>query len=130
MFEPKRQHPLWMIILFVNRFKPFVLPFIFIFILNSNYLHSIIIYDRNLMLLFIIYNIIISRFEWRNFTYFVTNNNIEISDGKLKAKKRNNTVNKIQSIQEDKTLLHRMFSLTSLTIVTGTTGDKDRKSVV
>src|SRR5699024_5241520 len=33
------------------------------------------------------------------------------------------TLNKIQSIQEDKTLIHRMFGLTSLTIVTGTTGD-------
>src|SRR5690625_3752233 len=123
MFEPKRQHPLWMIILFVNRFKPFVLPFIFIFILNSNSLQSIIIYAGSLILLFTVYNIIISIFEWRNFTYFVTNNNIEISDGKLIAKKRYITLNKIQSIQEDKTLLHRMFGLTSLTIVTGTTGD-------
>src|SRR5699024_7731180 len=87
MFESKRQHPLWMIILFVNRFKPFVLPFIFIFILNSNSLQSIIIYAGSLILLFTVYNIIISIFEWRNFTYFVTNNNIEISDGKLIAKK-------------------------------------------
>src|SRR5699024_6961534 len=83
----------------------------------------IIIYAGSLILLFTVYNIIISIFEWRNFTYFVTNNNIEISDGKLIAKKRYITLNKIQSIQEDKTLLHRMFGLTSLTIVTGTTGD-------
>src|SRR5699024_10729014 len=64
-----------------------------------------------------------SIFEWRNFTYFVSNNNIEISDGRFIAKKRYITLNKIQSIQEDKTLIHRMFGLTSLTIVTGTTGD-------
>src|SRR5690625_6255856 len=41
----------------------------------------------------------------------------------FRSKKRYITLNKIQSIQEDKTLLHRMFGLTSLTIVTGTTGD-------
>src|SRR5699024_716350 len=109
MFEPKRQHPLWMIILFVNRFKPFVLPFIFIFILNSNSLQSIIIYAGSLILLFTVYNIIISIFEWRNFTYFVTNNNIEISDGKLIVKKRYITLNKIQSIQEDDEELNELL---------------------
>src|SRR5699024_870045 len=112
-----------MIILFVNRFKPFVLLFIFIFILNSNSLHSIIIYVGCFILLFTVYNILISIFDWRTFTFFFTINNIVISDGNFVAKKRYITLNKIQSIQEDKTLLHRMFGLTSLTIVTGTTGD-------
>src|SRR5690625_6281279 len=117
MFEPKRQHPLWMIILFVNLFKHFVLYFIFMFILNSNSLQSIIIYAGSLILLFTVYNIIISIFEWRNFTYFVTNNNIEISDGKLIAKKRYITLNKIQIIQEKITLLHRKFDITFFIII-------------
>src|SRR5699024_2953568 len=97
------------------------LPFIFIFILNSNSLHSIIIYAGSLILLFTVYNILISIFECHNFTYFVTNNNIEISDGTLIAKQIYITLNKYIIIQQDKTLLHRMFSITSLTIVTGTT---------
>src|SRR5690625_7683897 len=96
MFEPKRQHPLWMIILFVNRFKPFVLPFIFIFILNSNSLQSIIIYAGSLILLFTVYNIIISIFEWRNFLYFVTNYNIEMSDGCLFCKESNYIIYRIE----------------------------------
>jgi len=123
MIEPKRQHPLWMIILFVNRFKPIFLPFVFIFIFNIDSLKSIIIYAVSFLILFILYNTTVSIFEWRNFTYFVANNNIEISDGRFIAKKRYITLNKIQSIQENKTLLHRMFGLTSLTITTGTTGD-------
>lgn len=123
MFKPKRQHPLWMIILFVNRLRPFIIPFIFIFIINANSLKSVIIYAGSLVILFVVYNTVVSIFEWRNFTYFVSNNNIEISDGRFIAKKRYITLNKIQSIQEDKTLIHRMFGLTSLTIITGTTGD-------
>lgn len=123
MIEPKRQQPLWMIILFVNRFKPIFLPFVFIFIFNIDSLKSIIIYAGSFLILFILYNTTVSIFEWRNFTYFVANNNIEISDGRFIAKKRYITLNKIQSIQENKTLLHRMFGLTSLTITTGTTGD-------
>ncbi len=123
MFKPKRQHPLWMIILFVNRLKPFIIPFVFIFILNASSLKSVIMYAGSLVILFVVYNTTVSIFEWRNFTYLVANNNIEISDGRFIAKKRYITLNRIQSIQEDKTLLHRMFGLTSLTIVTGTTGD-------
>lgn len=123
MLEPKKQHPLLMIILFFNRLKPFIIPFVFIFIINFNSLKSVIIYGGSLVILFILYNTTVSIFEWRNFTYLVANNNIEISDGRFIAKKRYITLNKIQSIQEDKSLLHRMFGLTSLTIVTGSTGD-------
>lgn len=123
MFEPKRQHPLLMIILFVNRLKPFIIPFVFIFIINFSSLKSFIIYGGSLVILFILYNTTVSIFEWRNFSYLVANNNIEISDGKFIAKKRYITLNKIQSIQEDKSLLHRMFGLTSFTIVTGSIGD-------
>src|SRR5699024_6679305 len=110
-------------ILFVNRLRPFIIPFIFIFIINVNSLKSFIIYAGSLVILFVVYNTVVSIFEWRNFTYFVSNNNIEISDGRFIAKKRYITLNKIQSIQEDKKLLHRMFGLTSLNIVTGTTVD-------
>lgn len=98
MFEPKRQHPLLMIILFVNRLKPFIIPFVFIFIINFSSLKSFIIYGGSLVILFILYNTTVSIFEWRNFSYLVANNNIEISDGKFIAKKRYITLNKIQSI--------------------------------
>lgn len=123
MIKPKRQEPLWMIILFVNRLKPFIIPLVFIFIVNFNSLQSMIIYAGSFLILFVVINAVVSIFEWRNFTYLVANNNIEISDGRFIAKKRYITLNKIQSVQEDRTLLHRMFGLTSLTITTGTSGD-------
>lgn len=123
MIKPKRQEPLWMIILFVNRLKPFIIPLTFIFIINFKSLESIIIYAGSFLILFVLINATVSIFEWRNFTYLVANNNIEISDGRFIAKKRYITLNKIQSVQEDRSLLHRMFGLTSLTITTGTSGD-------
>lgn len=123
MDQPKRQHPLWMIFLSVQHIKNVIFPLVAIVFINGSSIKSVIIYGGGFLLIFTIYAVVSAIFEWKNFTYYVKDNNLEISDGRFISKKRYITLNKIQSIQEDKTLLHRIFGLASLTIVTGTSGD-------
>lgn len=122
--SPKRQHPLWMFTRFIEVITQFILPFFFIILVSP--IHVDFPWVKYAVLLFVVFfffRLFIIYFEWKNYTYLVTDTNLIINDGRLVSKKRYIPLNRIQSVQQTTPFIQKLIDLTSLNIVTGTSGE-------
>src|SRR5690625_487746 len=119
----KRQHPLWIVLKIVSSIREVIIPIIYFFIINMKNESTFIKYGSIALIIYMIFRVITILLEWKNNTYLFTNKNLELIEGRLISKKRYISLNRIQSVQQHTSFLHRLFGLTSLNITTGTTGD-------
>lgn len=119
----KRQHPLWIILKIVSSIREVIIPIIYFFIINMKNESTFIKYGSIALIIYMIFRVITILLEWKNNTYLFTDKNLELIEGRLISKKRYISLNRIQSVQQHTSFLHRLFGLTSLNITTGTTGD-------
>ncbi len=120
----KRQHPLWMFTRFIQVITQSILPFFFVIIVSPMH-HEFpwIKYAVLLFVAFFFFRLFVIYFEWKNYTYLVTDTNLIINDGRLVSKKRYIPLNRIQSVQQTTPFIQKLIDLTTLNIVTGTSGE-------
>lgn len=122
--SPKRQHPLWMFTRFIEVITQFIVPFFFIIIISPMHVEfPWIKYAVLLFVVFFFFRLFVIYFEWKNYTYLVTDTNLIINDGRLVSKKRYIPLNRIQSVQQTTPFIQKLIDLTTLNIVTGTSGE-------
>lgn len=119
----KRQHPLWIIYKLGLSIKEVIAPVIIFFVINLKNEALWVKLGSIALIIYILYRMIAIMFEWKNHTYLFTNKNIEVFEGRFIAKKRYVALNRIQSYQQHTSFFHRLFHLTSLSIITGTSSD-------
>lgn len=119
----KRQHPLWIIFEMGMSIREVIFPVLIFFIFNARNEALWVKLGSIALILYIIYRIVAIIFQWKNHTYLFTDNNIEVVEGRFVVNKRYIALNRIQSYQQHTSFFHRLFKLTSLTILTGSSAD-------
>lgn len=117
---PRRQHPLLILYKIILSIKEFIFPIIFIFIFQAGSDSTFIKYGSLAIIAYIIYRAIVSVFIWKNTNYLFTDKNIEITEGRFVSKKRVFALDRIQSYNQHTSFFHKLFKLTSFTMVMGT----------
>ena len=113
----RRQHPLWMIYALALSVKDIIVPLILYFIINDGDASSFVKIVSILLIAYILYKVMTIPFQWKNNTYLFTDSHIEVQTGRLIAHKRYVQLDKIQSYQQHASFFHRLFRLTSLSII-------------
>ncbi|MEI3607005.1 PH domain-containing protein [Pseudogracilibacillus sp. SE30717A] len=119
----KRQHPLWMLYQIGVSVKEVIVPILIFFVFNIRNEALWVKLGSIALILYIIFRIITIIFQWKNHTYLFTDNNVEVKEGRFVSNKRYIALNRIQSHQQQTSVLHRLFGLTSLSLITGTSSD-------
>lgn len=119
--EPKRQHPLNILFNIIKSIREIIVPIVIFIVLNLNDFSSItMLFGLAALIIYLIYRLIVNIFIWKNNTYLFTEDNIELVEGRFISNKRTVALHRIQSYQQQTTFFHKLFRLTSFTIVTGT----------
>lgn len=118
--KPRRQHPLLILYKIILSIKEFIIPILFIFVFQFGSDSNFIKYGSLALILYIVYRAIVSVFIWKNTKYLFTDKNIEITEGKFVSKKRVFALDRIQSHNQHTTFFHKLFKLTSFTMIMGT----------
>lgn len=118
--KPRRQHPLLILYKIILSIKEFILPILFIFVFQFGSDSNFIKYGSLAIIVYLIYQAIVSIFVWKNTKYLFTDKNIEIAEGKFVSKKRVFALDRIQSYNQHTSFIHKIFKLTSFTMVMGT----------
>lgn len=113
----QRQHPLWMIYALALSVKDIIVPLILYFIINDGDASPFGKVVSILLIAYILYKVMTIPFQWKNNTYLFTDSHIEVQTGKLITHKRYVQLDKIQSYQQHASFFHRLFRLTSLSII-------------
>lgn len=121
--KPRRLHPLWILFSIIHLIKEFIFPIVIILVLNARSDSIIMTIGRYGVSIFLVYRIISILFEWWNFTYTLSNDELKIKEGRFVRQKRFIPLERIQGVQQDTPVLHRMFRLTSLTIDTAASAE-------
>ncbi|WP_406621375.1 PH domain-containing protein [Bacillus atrophaeus] len=131
MSEPKRLHPAAMILnlfhIIVQTIKNIILPFFFVFVVNSN--HAIRFYGGIVLGILFIWLIAASIIKWRKFTYRIEADEVRIEEGLFFTKKRYISMERIQSMNTSAGLIQQIFKLVKLQIETAG-GGKDAEAVL
>lgn len=117
LMNKRRQHPLWMIYALALSVKDIIVPLILYFIINDGNASPFGKIVSILLIAYILYKVMTIPFQWKNNTYLFTDSHIEVQTGRLVAHKRYVQLNKIQSYQQHASFFHRLFRLTSLSII-------------
>lgn len=123
MQKRKRQHPLWILYEIGLSLKEVIFPIIIVFVFNFRNEALWVQLGSIALILYIVYRMIAIIFQWKNNTYLFTDKNIEVFEGRFVARKRYVALNRIQSYQQHTSFFHRLFRLTSISIITGTSSD-------
>ena len=115
--DKRRQHPLWMIYALALSVKDIIVPLILYFIINDGGASPFGKIVSILLIAYILYKLITIPLQWKNNTYLFTDTHIEVQTGRLLANKRYVQLDKVQSYQEHASFFHRLFRLTSLSII-------------
>ena len=120
MFEPKRIHPVGMILSFVNMIKSYIIPAIIFFFVSSNESFNLyIIIGGCLLILFVV---VTSILEWWKFTYIIEDGELRIEHGIFVKKKRYIPIERIQTINVSAGVIQQIFRLVKLQIETAGSG--------
>ncbi|MBU7596020.1 PH domain-containing protein [Metabacillus halosaccharovorans] len=120
MFEPKRIHPVGMILSFVNMIKSYIIPAIIFFFVSSNESFNLyIIIGGCLLILFVV---VTSILEWWKFTYIIEDGELRIEHGIFVKKKRYIPIERIQTINISAGVIQQIFRLVKLQIETAGSG--------
>ena len=119
----KRQHPLWILYQIGVSVKEVIVPVLIFFVFNYRNEVLWVQLGSIVLILYIIFRIVTIIFQWKNHTYLFTDNNVEVKEGRFVSHKRYVSLHRIQSHQQQTTFFHRLFGLTSLSLITGTSSD-------
>lgn len=122
MSKEKRLHPFFIIYGIWKLIKENFIPIILLYIVNAG-TESLLI--RTLQILFLIYflgRIIYLNLKWITLRYSVFDETIQIKTGVFKKTEKIIPFDKIQNIHKQKTILHKLFGCTTLTLETGLAG--------
>lgn len=118
--KPRRQHPLLILYKIILSIKEFIFPIILIFVFQFGSESTFIKYGSLAIIAYIIYRAIVSVFIWKYTKYLFTDKNVEIAEGRFISKKRVFALDRIQSYNQHTTFFHKLFKLTSFTMIMGT----------
>lgn len=120
MFEPKRIHPVGMILSFVKMIKSYIIPAIIFFFVSSNESFNVyVIVGGSLLILLVVLTSIL---EWWKFTYLIKDGELRIEHGVFVKKKRYIPIERIQTINTSAGIIQQIFRLVKLQIETAGSG--------
>lgn len=120
MFEPKRIHPVGMILSFVKTIKSYIIPAIIFFFVSSNESFNVyVIIGGSLLILLVV---VTSILEWWKFTYLIKDGELRIEHGVFVKKKRYIPIERIQTINTSAGIIQQIFRLVKLQIETAGSG--------
>lgn len=131
MSEPKRLHPAAMILNLIsgviNIVKQIVIPFAFIFFVNSNAM----IQFFALLGLGVLFLVVVgfSVLQWRKFTYRIEEDELRIEEGLIRKKRRYIPIERIQSVNTSEGIIQQIFKLVKLQVETAGGGKESEVSL-
>lgn len=131
MSEPKRMHPAAMILNLIsgviNIVKQIVIPFAFIFFVNSNAVIQFVAL-MGLIVLFLAV-VFFSIVKWRKFTYRIEDDELRIEEGLINKKRRYIPIERIQSVNTSEGIIQQLFKLVKLQVETAGGGKESEVSL-
>jgi len=131
MSEPKRLHPAAVILnlshTIIQTIKNIILPFFFVYIVNSN--HTVRFYGAIALGVLFIWLVAASIIEWRRFTYRIEDDEFRIEEGLFVTKKRYISIDRIQTMNTSAGVVQQIFKLVKLQIETAG-GGKEAEAVL
>ncbi|MGG3623614.1 PH domain-containing protein [Bacillus gobiensis] len=131
MSEPKRMHPAAMILNLIsgviNIVKQIVIPFAFIFFVNSNAMIQFFALLGLAVLLIVV--IVFSVLQWRKFTYRIEEDELRIEEGLIRKKRRYIPIERIQSVNTSEGIIQQLFKLVKLQVETAGGGKESEVSL-
>jgi putative membrane protein len=122
MFEPKRIHPVGVILSFLKIIKSYIIPvFLFFFLGNHDRFEIYFILGAILLVVFIV---ITSFFDWWKFTYWLEDGEFRVEHGVFVKKKRYIPIERIQTINISAGIIQQIFGLVKVQIETAGGGMK------
>ncbi|WP_191560962.1 PH domain-containing protein [Metabacillus idriensis] len=121
--KPHRLHPVWILFSIGHLIKDFIIPIVLILVVNAKSDSLIMTAGRYGVAILLVYRIISILFEWWNFSYSLSEDELKIKEGRFVRQKRFIPLERIQGVQQDSPFLHRVFRLTSLTIDTAASAE-------
>lgn len=119
----KRLHPLWIAFEILNTLREIIVPAVIFFLINLSSESIWVKFGLIAIIIYLIYKIIVTFFEWKNYTYLLASDHIEIVEGRFITKKRYISFNRIQGYEQHTSFFHRLFRLTAVIIKTGSSGE-------
>ncbi|KKI92209.1 hypothetical protein WQ54_10315 [Bacillus sp. SA1-12] len=116
MFEPKRIHPVGMLLSFIKIIKSYIIPVIVFFFFGNNEGFNVYISIGGVCLFIII--IVTSILDWWKFTYWLEDGDLRIEHGIFIKKKRYIPIERIQSINISAGIVQQLFRLVKVQIET------------
>ena len=122
MFEPKRIHPVGMILSFFSIIKSYIIPAIVFFIFGNNGNFNVYFVIGAIFLFILI--VVMSFLEWWKFSYWVEDGELRIEHGVFVNKKRYIPIERIQSINSSAGIIQQIFRLVKVQIETAGGGSE------
>ncbi|WP_299092636.1 PH domain-containing protein [uncultured Metabacillus sp.] len=120
MFEPKRIHPVGMLLSFIKIIRSYIIPVIVFFFFGNNEGFNVYISIGGACLFIII--IVTSILDWWKFTYWLEDGELRIEHGIFIKKKRYIPIERIQSINISAGIVQQLFRLVKVQIETAGSG--------
>lgn len=120
MFEPKRIHPVGMILNFARIIKSYIVPAIFFFFISNNESFNLYFIIGGSILILLI--MIMSILEWSKYTYILEDGELRIEHGIFVKKKRYIPIERIQTINISAGIIQQIFRLVKVQIETAGSG--------
>ncbi|MCV0026515.1 PH domain-containing protein [Bacillus sp. XT-2] len=131
MSEPKRLHPAAVILnlshTIIQTIKNIILPFFFVYIVNSN--HTVRFYGAIALGVLFIWLVAASIIKWRKFSYRIEDDEFRIEEGLFVTKKRYISIDRIQTMNTSAGVVQQIFKLVKLQIETAG-GGKEAEAVL
>ncbi|MGM0877275.1 MAG: PH domain-containing protein [Bacillota bacterium] len=120
MFEPKRIHPVGMILSFLKIIKSYIFPAILFFFFGNNDGFELFFIIGAVSLFVIV--VITSFLDWWKFTYWLEDGELRIEHGVIIKKKRYIPIERIQTINISAGIIQQIFRLVKVQIETAGSG--------
>ncbi|MCS1351606.1 PH domain-containing protein [Mechercharimyces sp. CAU 1602] len=121
MFEPRRQHPLYVLIHLFQAIRSWVSPSVFlvVYAVTSGRLSGnlLVVVGSSLIFMILIF-LGLGFYSWRRYTYMIKGNELVIHSGIWVRKQRIIPQSRIQSIDLTEGIFHRLFGLVRVRIET------------
>lgn len=125
MTQPlKRLHPLVLIFDLYKLVKSNIIFFIFLFLLNMGSEKWWIQTAKWIFLGYVVIMLFLSIGKWITYRYVINNDAFYIKSGIFSKSERTIPFLKVQNVQRQTTVFHKIFKVTSLTLETATVGDE------
>jgi putative membrane protein len=116
MFEPKRIHPVGVILSFIKMIKSYIIP-VFLFFFFGNYEKFEFFITIGITVIFFLI-VIVSFLDWWKFTYWLEAGELRIEYGVFVKKKRYIPIERIQTINISAGIIQQIFRLVKVQVET------------